>query len=102
MEEMLAYRFDRARYDERMKWYLHDRFGMFIHFGLYSIPARGDGVQAEVDEHSEAVVQIPLHTLVVPSAVEPVRQHFLHLVDLTVMTGMEKRFPRRERSISSA
>lgn len=46
MEEMLAYRFDRARYDERMKWYLHDRFGMFIHFGLYSIPARGEWLRS--------------------------------------------------------
>ena len=25
------YKFDRAKYDERMKWFRHDRFGMFIH-----------------------------------------------------------------------
>ena len=42
----LAFRFDRARYDERMRWWLHDRFGMFIHFGLYSIPARGEWVRS--------------------------------------------------------
>ena len=35
------YHFDRAQYDERMQWFLHDRFGMFIHFGLYS-PATGE------------------------------------------------------------
>ena len=26
----------------RSKWFRHDRFGMFIHWGLYSIPARGE------------------------------------------------------------
>jgi alpha-L-fucosidase len=29
-------------YNQRMRWFLHDRFGMFIHWGLYSIPARGE------------------------------------------------------------
>ena len=28
--------------NERTKWFLEDRFGMFIHWGLYSIPARGE------------------------------------------------------------
>ena len=27
---------------ERLSWWTHDRFGMFIHFGLYAIPARGE------------------------------------------------------------
>ena len=27
---------------ERLAWWMHDRFGMFIHFGLYAIPARGE------------------------------------------------------------
>ncbi len=27
---------------ERSKWFRYDRFGMFIHWGLYSIPARGE------------------------------------------------------------
>lgn len=40
------YQFDRARYDKRMAWWLHDRFGMFIHFGLYSIPARGEWLRS--------------------------------------------------------
>jgi alpha-L-fucosidase len=30
---------------ERTKWFLHDRFGMFIHWGLYAIPARGEWVK---------------------------------------------------------
>ena len=26
-------------------WFTHDRFGMFIHFGLYSLPARHEWIQ---------------------------------------------------------
>ena len=35
------YKFDREAYDRRMEWYRDARFGMFIHWGLYAIPARG-------------------------------------------------------------
>ena len=38
--------FDREAYNKRMEWYLHDRFGMFIHWGLYAIPARGEWVRS--------------------------------------------------------
>lgn len=31
---------------ERMAWWTHDRFGMFIHFGLYASPARHEWVQS--------------------------------------------------------
>lgn len=31
---------------ERTKWYRDARFGMFIHWGLYSIPARGEWVRS--------------------------------------------------------
>ena len=31
--------------DARMKWWREARFGMFIHFGLYAIPGRGEWVQ---------------------------------------------------------
>ena len=34
------------RKTERMAWWTHDRFGMFIHFGLYSSPARHEWVKA--------------------------------------------------------
>lgn len=34
--------FDRNEYERRIRWYQHDRFGMFIHWGLYTIPARGE------------------------------------------------------------
>ena len=30
---------------ERMAWWTHDRFGLFIHWGVYSLPARGEGVK---------------------------------------------------------
>lgn len=39
--------FDREAYNRRMQWYLHDRFGMFIHWGLYAIPARGEWVRSQ-------------------------------------------------------
>ncbi|MCI8623074.1 MAG: alpha-L-fucosidase [Provencibacterium sp.] len=38
--------FDWEAYHRRMQWYLHDRFGMFIHWGLYAIPARGEWVRS--------------------------------------------------------
>ena len=32
--------------NERTKWFLEDRFGMFIHWGLYAIPARGEWIRS--------------------------------------------------------
>lgn len=37
-----------GNYEERKmrtEWFLHDRLGMFIHWGLYAIPARGEWVR---------------------------------------------------------
>jgi alpha-L-fucosidase len=31
--------------EERTRWFLQERFGMFIHWGLYSIPARGEWIR---------------------------------------------------------
>ena len=28
------------------EWFRHDRFGMFIHFGLYALPARHEWVKS--------------------------------------------------------
>ena len=39
------YHFDRKEYERRMKWFLDARFGMFVHWGLYAIPARGEWVR---------------------------------------------------------
>ena len=41
------YKFDREAYDRRMEWYRDARFGMFIHWGLYAIPARGEWVRRD-------------------------------------------------------
>ena len=40
------YRFNRKDYEARMQWYQDARFGMFIHWGLYAIPARGEWVRS--------------------------------------------------------
>lgn len=40
------YQFDQTDYEKRMKWYTEARFGMFIHWGLYAIPARGEWVRS--------------------------------------------------------
>ena len=40
------YTFDREAYNRRVKWFTQDRFGMFIHWGLYAIPARGEWVRS--------------------------------------------------------
>jgi alpha-L-fucosidase len=34
-----------AQKEKRMAWWSHDRFGMFIHFGLYAMPARHEWVR---------------------------------------------------------
>ena len=31
---------------ERMAWWTHDRFGMFIHFGMYAVPGRHEWVKS--------------------------------------------------------
>ena len=38
--------FVREEYERRMAWYTRARFGMFIHWGLYAIPARGEWVRS--------------------------------------------------------
>ncbi|MDD2970610.1 MAG: alpha-L-fucosidase [Lachnospiraceae bacterium] len=32
---------------KRTKWFMEDRFGMFIHWGLYAIPGRGEWVHSD-------------------------------------------------------
>ena len=39
------YQFRREEYEKRMEWFRNARFGMFIHWGLYAIPARGEWVR---------------------------------------------------------
>ena len=40
------YQFNRSEYESRMEWFREARFGMFIHWGLYAIPARGEWVRS--------------------------------------------------------
>ena len=47
------YRFDRETYERRMVWFLQARFGLFVHFGLYALPARGEWVRS-VERMDEA------------------------------------------------
>lgn len=41
----MSYQFSREAYERRIAWYTKARFGMFIHWGLYAIPARGEWVR---------------------------------------------------------
>ena len=38
--------YNREEHLKRVEWFQHDRFGMFIHWGLYAIPARGEWVRS--------------------------------------------------------
>ncbi len=40
------WQFDRQAYEKRMAWFTQARFGMFLHWGLYSIPARGEWIRS--------------------------------------------------------
>ncbi len=50
----MAYTFDRAAYERRTAWYTQARFGLFLHWGLYAIPARGEWVRSYENIPSEA------------------------------------------------
>ena len=51
----MAYQFVRENYEKRMAWYTQARFGMFIHWGLYAIPA-GGGVGPQYGADSQRSV----------------------------------------------
>ena len=40
------YCFNEEEYQKRMEWYVNTRFGMFLHWGLYAIPARGEWMRS--------------------------------------------------------
>ena len=48
------YQFDSERYHQRISWFQEARFGMFLHFGLYSTPARGEWVRSYENITTEA------------------------------------------------
>ena len=41
------YAFNREEYEKRVAWFQDARFGMFIHWGLYAIPARGEWIRSQ-------------------------------------------------------
>ena len=45
-------------YKERMEWFHQARFGMFIHWGLYAIPARGEWVMLRERIPSDEYAQL--------------------------------------------
>ena len=51
------YQFCREDYEHRMQWYRDARFGMFIHWGLYAIPARGEWVRSAERMSKEEYMQ---------------------------------------------
>ena len=51
------YQFCREDYEHRMQWYRDARFGMFIHWGLYAIPARGEWVRSSERMPKEEYMQ---------------------------------------------
>lgn len=40
------FQFNPQAYAQRMQWFTQSRFGMFIHWGLYAIPARGEWIRS--------------------------------------------------------
>lgn len=63
------YRFERTAYEKRMQWFVQARFGMFIHWGLYVVPARGEWVRS--NERMPEEKYMPFFREFDPSAAEP-------------------------------
>lgn len=42
----MSFVFDRQAYERRTAWFTQARFGLFLHWGLYAIPARGEWVRS--------------------------------------------------------
>ena len=68
------YQFNRKEYEERMKWYQDARFGMFIHWGLYSIPARGEWVRSTEEMPEEEYLPLMPETIIRNSGQKRQRQ----------------------------
>lgn len=65
-----------------MQWWRGARFGMFIHFGLYALPARGEWVQWRE--------QIPVHEYAkLAGQFNPVRAHVEQWADIAKEAGMK-------------
>ena len=71
--------------NKRILWFQDARFGMFIHWGLYSIPARGEWIQSVEKISTEEY--------------EKYAQHFKHCL---LYTSPSPRDRTRSRMPSSA
>src|SRR5262245_34572376 len=49
-----------AQHDQRMAWWQQARFGMFIHWGLYAVPAGEWGERTDHAEWIRTTAKIPL------------------------------------------
>ena len=58
------YQFDRESYEARMQWFRQARFGLFLHWGLYAIPARGEWVRSTEQMPEEDGVKVSSVTAV--------------------------------------
>ena len=56
---------------ERVRWFCHDRFGLFVHWGLYAIPGRGEWVMSQ--EHIPAAEYEKLAGQFQPGDYDPAR-----------------------------
>ncbi len=63
------YQFERSAYEKRVDWFRKARFGMFIHWGLYSIPGRGEWVRS--DEQMPESDYLPYFDTFAPKAFDP-------------------------------
>lgn len=48
------YQYNEEEYRRRIRWFQDARFGMFLHFGLYAIPGRGEWVRSDEEMSEEA------------------------------------------------
>lgn len=59
-----------AEKESRMKWWTNDRFGMFIHWGLYAVPARHEWVQ-QIEQMSTETYKEKYFNLFEPDLYDP-------------------------------
>ena len=54
--------------EDQKAWFLHDRFGMFIHWGIYSLAARHEWVKSreEIDELPPDAVELTVDDIMTP------------------------------------
>ena len=49
----MTYHFNKQEYEDRINWFKDARFGLFLHFGLYAVPARGEWVRSDEEMPEE-------------------------------------------------